>query len=70
MHDVRRAFSIKDALEEFADGKLDLDAKDCEHFEDREKVAIGGTASVVVYYDLTGDTMQMIGGMVIHPRVA
>ena len=69
MHDENKVSMIRDALEKFASGSLDLDPKDCEHFEGRVKIAIDN-AGVVVYYDLQDNDMVMISGNIIHKRVA
>ena len=60
---------IKVALNSFAKGEEDLDPKDCEHFENRRKIAIGN-ADVVVYYDIDNNDMVMIGGCNMEERVA
>ena len=69
LQDVARVSVIRNALNEFAKGELDLDPRECAHIENRTKVAIGD-ANVVVYYDLKDNTMIVINGSVIHQRAA
>lgn len=67
--DPNKVSIIKESLNDFAKGELDLDPRDCQHYEGRVKILIAD-ADVVVYYDLKGDDMMMIGGSPMHERVA
>ena len=64
--DDNKVSIIKESLNDFAKGRLDLDPRDCQHYEGRVKVLI----DAVVYYDLKGNDMMMIGGSLMHKRVA
>ena len=60
---------IKDSLNDFAKGKLDLNPRNCHHYDGRVKILIDA-ANVVVYYDQKSDDMVMIGGSPMQKRVA
>ncbi len=61
--------TIVKVLNSFAKSEIDLDPRDCEHFDGRHKIVIDD-AGVVVYYDLKGKDMTMISGCKIQPRAA
>ena len=60
---------IRQALIDLSEGKVELDQRECDHFENRTKVAIP-EADVVVFFDTEGDTMTMINGCTYYHRVA
>ena len=67
--DDNKVSIIKESLNDFAKGRLDLDPKDCQHYKERIKVLIDA-ADVVVYYDLKDNDMIMIGGSPMKKRAA
>ena len=69
LNDEKRVAIINEAISDFAAGKLDLDPKDCVHYDNRVKIAITN-ANVVVYFDMIDKVMCFIGGDIIHPRAA
>jgi hypothetical protein len=57
-----RAKIVNKAIIQFAEGKEDLDPKDCIHVANRVKIGILD-ANVVVYFDDKENDLEFIGGM-------
>ena len=70
LNNEKRAQLITDTLKKYAKNPNELPKpKDCEHYPNREKVALPD-ASVVVFYDNFGSTWVMVGGNEFIQRVA
>ena len=65
----QRADVVTNTLNDFAKGALELDPRTCEHFQGRNKVLLHD-ANVVVYYDVSDDTLTLINGSEVQPRAA
>lgn len=70
LNDKERATVITNALENYAKDPNELPRpKDCEHYANREKVAIPD-ADVVVYYDNFGSYWVMVDGTEFPKRAS
>lgn len=71
LNDNGRVNIIETTLNDYAKGAVELDRRNCDHYENRDK-AIICDANVVVYFDIKKDEnlLVMIDGSEIEPRVA
>ena len=69
LNNEQRAETIKQEIEKFADGIINLDVKECKFFENRDKVGILN-ANVIVFYDIKGNDWILISGLPGETRVA
>lgn len=69
LNDQKRADIIRSELNRYAKKEIELDIKECEHFENRNKTVICD-AGVIVFFDVVGNKLIIINGSEMPPRAS